>query len=98
MAYHFTLEYQTNQNYDDLATAASDLEAVSAVDADDSATVVGNANLNLTDLGPRLRVEIEKKTPADAVTASGDDLANKLVAIGLESSVEEAAEAIDLRA
>jgi hypothetical protein len=98
MSYNLVLEYSTNLNYDSLSAVAADLQDVSAVHNDSSPTIVGNMNMNLTDLGPRLSVEIEKPTPANAVTANGDALAQTLVDLGLEPTVDDAADAIELRA
>jgi hypothetical protein len=98
MSYNLVLEYSTNLNYDSLSDVAADLQDVSAVHNDSSPTIVGSAEMRLTELGPRLSVEIEKPTPADSVTANGDALAQTLVDLGLEDTVDAAADAIELRA
>jgi hypothetical protein len=98
MSYELILEYSTNVNYDSLSAVAADLQDVSAVHNDSTPTIVGSMNMNLTDLGPRLSVEIEKPTPADSVTTNGDALAQTLVDLGLEPTVDAAADAIELRA
>jgi hypothetical protein len=98
MSYNLILEYEANVNYDSLSAVAADLQDVSAVHNDSTPTIVGNMNMNLTDLGPRLSVEMQKPTPADSVTANGDALAQTLVDLGLEDSVDAAADAIELRA
>jgi hypothetical protein len=98
MSYNLILEYSTNVNYDSLSAVAADLQDVSAIHNDSTPTIVGSMNMNLTDLGPRLSVEIEKPTPADSVTTNGDQLAQTLVDLGLEPSVDAAADEIELRA
>jgi hypothetical protein len=98
MSYNLILEYSTNVNYDSLSAVATDLQDVSAVHNDSTPTIVGSMNMNLTDLGPRLSVEIEKPTPADSVTTNGDALAQTLVDLGLEDTVGAAADEIELRA
>jgi hypothetical protein len=97
MSYNLILGYRTNISYNSLSAVADDLQDVSTVHNDSSPTIVGDMNMSLTDLGPRLSVEIEKPTPPNSVTTNGDALAQTLVDLGLEESVDAAADEIELR-
>jgi hypothetical protein len=98
MSYNLTLTYETSIQYNNITEVVQDLQGASELDASETNTVVGTANLNIREKGPYLTVGLEKPAPPDQIQVAGDELAAALVQVGLEETETEAADAIELRA
>jgi hypothetical protein len=98
MGQYISLEYATNKSYSGLADVVADLQDVTAVHNDGTATTVADANLRQTETGPRLSVSLEKPASASELEAAGDALAQTIVGLGLEASKADAQDKIDLQA